>query len=141
MCQRFRISVEVQFGSRSSQLVYAVCPRSSYQIYVVTFNNYIKWVITSWTDGILKASDFDYWDLFAIPSDNQRCNLISFLFLAQISDFVLHILTMSLRMVTEWAGRNSTYTTNTSHTGSGLGKLRVASSAKPLSDSTARIHN
>ena len=30
---------------------YTVCPRCSYPIYVVTY--YIKWVITSWTDGII----------------------------------------------------------------------------------------
>ena len=28
----------------------------------------------------IKGFGFDYWDLFAIPSDNQRCNLISFPF-------------------------------------------------------------
>ena len=28
-----------------------VCPRSSYPIYVETY--YLKWVITSWTDGII----------------------------------------------------------------------------------------
>ena len=34
--------------------VYTVCPRSSYPFYIVT--NYIKWVTTSWTDGIFMKS-------------------------------------------------------------------------------------
>ena len=31
-------------------VLYTVCPRSSDQFYILTY--YIKWVTTSWTDGI-----------------------------------------------------------------------------------------
>ena len=35
----------------SRKIRLTVCPRSSYPFYIITYN--IKWVTSSWTDGIL----------------------------------------------------------------------------------------
>ena len=45
------------FASQFSSTIFllTVCPRSSAPFYIVTY--YIKWVTTSWTDGIISYGD------------------------------------------------------------------------------------
>ena len=47
------MDIETLLSNKKSDWTVTVCPRSNDPFYIVTY--YIKWVTTSWTDGILNA--------------------------------------------------------------------------------------
>ena len=145
MCRRFRISAEIQFGSRLWKfLIYGhELDLDPFRITYCMPKKYWQDVYTlpiSRQNGlynILKASKFNDWDLNDIPWDTQRCYVSNFPFPTPIFDIVHDTMRLFRRMATELAESSSTCTTATSPAGPGRGK---ASSAPPPSDSAERTH-